>query len=134
MSTPGYSGKPLGEKLGLKPGLVAFSVAAPDGYSEWLQCAPPPAWHGQHADILHVFLNSFSELESGVHRWRAAIFPKGMVWFSWPKKSSGIKTDIDEGKIRDFILTVGLVDVKVCAISDVWSGLKCVVPVAQRGS
>jgi hypothetical protein len=133
MSTPGYSGRSLTEKLGLKPTMRAFCIGAPHDYRDWLSGVSLPTWDGQDADFLHVFLSSALDLTQNVERWRHAIYPTGMVWLSWPKKSSGVKTDLDDSVIRNFILQNGLVDIKVCAVSEVWSGLKCVVPIAQRG-
>jgi hypothetical protein len=82
--------------------------------------------------FVHVFATSSSEMKREVSAAKKALTPDGMIWVSWPKKSSRVATDLDENIIRDFALKNGLVDVKVCAVDDVWSGLKLVIPVTLR--
>ena len=84
-------------------------------------------------DIAHVFAKQAAALRKKLPACREAIAPDGMVWVSWPKKSSGVATDVTENMVRDTALSLGLVDVKVCVIDDIWSGLKLVIPVKQRG-
>jgi hypothetical protein len=82
--------------------------------------------------FVHVFATSSAVMKREVLAARKALTPDGMIWVSWPKKSSGVSTDLDENVIRDFALKNGLVDVKVCAVDEVWSGLKLVIPVKLR--
>ena len=83
-------------------------------------------------DMAHVFTTHASALRKRLPACREAIAPGGMVWVSWPKKSSGVATDVTENVVRDTALSLGLVDIKVCAIDDTWSGLKLVIPRDQR--
>jgi hypothetical protein len=84
-------------------------------------------------DLVHLFATEAAGLAGKLKSFRAAIAPDGMIWVSWPKKASGVATDLSDVVVRDTALPLGLVDVKVCAIDDSWSGLKFVIPVAQRG-
>ena len=127
----GYSGTPLANKLGLKPGMSVHVAREPEGYRDWL--APLPAglrflqrWSAQ-AQLVHLFADQRSELEAGLRRCREQLGPDAVVWVSWPKKSSKVPTDITEDVIREIALPLGFVDIKVCAVSEVWSGLKLVV-------
>ena len=83
--------------------------------------------------MAHLFATDAAGLAGKLERFRAAIAPDGMIWVSWPKKASGVATDLSDVVLREAALPLGLVDVKVCAIDEVWSGLKFVIPVAQRG-
>jgi hypothetical protein len=83
-------------------------------------------------DMVHVFATQAAGLASKLRSYRAAIQPDGMIWVSWPKKASGVATDLTDVVVRDTVLPLGLVDIKVCAIDDVWSGLKIVIPKDQR--
>ena len=135
-AAPGYSGKPLLLKLGMKPGARFRLVAAPDGYERVLGplpdgARPVPAGRGR-CDVVQLFTARRAELERELPRLRECLEPDGMIWVSWPKKSSGVATDISEGDVREVALGSGLVDVKVCAVTDVWSGLKLVIPVKDR--
>ena len=85
-------------------------------------------------DMVHLFATRSDGLAKSLTRFRAAIAPDGMVWVSWPKKASGVATDLSDVVVRDLALPLGLVDIKVCAVDDVWSGLKFVIPKAQRGA
>ena len=78
-------------------------------------------------EFVHLFATSTSELKAKVKSYRSKILPDGVIWVSWPKKSSGVKTDITEDTIRDVALPMELVDIKVCAVDEVWSGLKLVI-------
>ena len=130
-STAGYSGTPLVRKLGFKPGMRAALLAAPEGFDATLGALPD----GVHVvrrlrgakDLVVVFVTQRSDLARRVPALRRAIAPDGMVWVAWPKKASKVPTDMTEDVVRDVVLPTGLVDVKVCAIDDVWSGLKLVV-------
>lgn len=133
---PGYSATPLVRKLGYREGFRVWVYNAPEQYLGLL--APLPGgvtFHGGRArevDLVHLFLNSRKELLACLPKAIKMIRQEGMIWVSWPKKSSGVKTDLDENFIRDTALNSRLVDVKVCAVTDVWSGLKLVIPVAER--
>ena len=129
----GYSGKPLKDKLGLKDGMKVNVINAPKDYFNWLGgirivTSKTPPW-----DFVHVFTNSIDELERTLVALRKQVTPNGIIWVSWFKKSSGIPTEIVEDTIRDTALPLGFVDIKVCAVSDVWSGLKLVVRKELRG-
>ena len=127
----GYSGTPLAKKLGIKPGDTVFMISAPREYREWLRVMPdarfvskPPA---NGADVVHVFATLLAEFEKHLPAARKAMKADGSLWVSWHKKSAKISTDVTEDRIRDLALKTDLVDVKVCAVSDEWSGLKLVV-------
>jgi hypothetical protein len=127
VSTPGYSGKPLHAKLGLKPGLRVRLRDEPDDY--WPLCGFDAASVVLVAaratfDFGHLFVTTRSALTREVAAASQKLAPGGMLWISWPKKSSGVKTDVTEDTVREVALPLGLVDVKVCAVTDVWSGLK----------
>ncbi len=132
----GYSGKPLAEKLGIKPGQRVALVNSPIGLAGDLGpnlrqvglVNPPRA----PLNLVLVFVLSKTELKRAVGKFKKLIAPDGMLWISWPKKTSGMKTDVTEDVVREVALGNQLVDVKVCAIDETWSGLKLVVPVAKR--
>jgi hypothetical protein len=128
---PGYSGTPLAKKLGIKPGYRVLLVKAPAEYTTWLEPVPEGVRFESRltpsTDIVHVFSRDRAELGRLLMRYRATLKPDGTVWVSWPKKTAKVETDIVEGTIRELALPLGFVDVKVCAVSDVWSGLKLVV-------
>ncbi len=126
---PGYSHKPLAQKLGLKPGMKAIAISAPIEYKEWLgqeasilsdQKIPP-------LDFVHIFTNQLSDLENQLSAIRSEIESNGMVWVSYYKKSSGLPSEITEDLVRDTCFPLGFVDIKVCAVSAEWSGLKLVI-------
>lgn len=138
LATPGYSGKPLWQKLGLKPGLRVWLRHAPEDY--WAQCgfepasvviAPPGT---RRFDFGHLFASSHAGLAGDLPAAARKLDAGGMLWISWPKKSSGVTTDISEDTLRQIALPLGLVDVKVCAVTDIWSGLKFVWRRNQRRS
>jgi hypothetical protein len=128
---PGYSGTPLAQKLGIKAGCRVMLVNPPAEYGALLEPLPEgvhfEARLGNSTDIIHVFSRDRAELGRLLKAYRATLKPTGAVWVSWPKKSAKVATDIVEGTIRDLALPMGFVDVKVCAVSEVWSGLKLVV-------
>ena len=127
-SAAGYSGKPLWQKLGLKPGLRVRLARAPEDYFDL--CGFDAAQvaivadKGGKCDFAHVFAISRAQLERDLPGLIGALDDKGMLWISWPKKSAKVATDVDEDTLREVVLPLGLVDVKVCAVSAVWSGLK----------
>lgn len=136
MAAIGYSGTPLYKKLGFKPGLKIIALNAPQNYSSLFEDAPfPLPMQGdtaEKADIVHWFLTEQAELKLRLAEVIKLIPKNGAIWFSWPKKSSGKPTDLDENTIRNTILEAGLVDVKVCAIDEIWSGLKVVYRLKDR--
>ena len=133
----GYSGTPLAKKLGIKAGGSLYVVAPPRDYEKLLAPLPknvaivakPPK---DGADIVHLFVPSLAALETGLPKARAAMKTDGALWVSWYKKAAKIETDVTEDAIRACALSGDLVDVKVCAVSDIWSGLKLVVRKALR--
>jgi len=130
-STTGYSGTPLARKLGIVAGSRICARHPPREYRNWL--APLPAKVrfetrvSVATDIVHIFCDRRATLEVELKRSRAGIRDTGAIWVSWPKRASKRPTDITEDTIRALALPIGLVDVKVCAVSAVWSGLKLVV-------
>ena len=130
-SAAGYSGTPLAQKLGIKPGSRVLRLEAPDDYPHWLEPLPAEVQFEARAtaatDIAHVFAIRKDDLRKHLSALRATLRPDAVVWVSWPKKAARVDTDITEDTIRELALPLGFVDVKVCAVSDVWSGLKLVV-------
>lgn len=127
----GYSGTPLHKRLGITPGCKVCARNAPEQYRDWL--APLPdgvqfqARLSGATDIVHLFCDRKADLARQLDAARATLKPDGAVWVSWPKKASKVPTDITEDTIRELCLPIGFVDVKVCAVSEVWSGLKLVI-------
>ena len=126
----GYSGTPLAKKLGIKPAARLLTVAAPGHYDELLAPLPEDVKRVRKiddADVAHFFVTARARLDKEL---RAAV-PKmkqdAAIWISWPKKSSKVETDITEDTIRAVALPLGLVDIKVCAVDEIWSGLKLVI-------
>jgi hypothetical protein len=130
-ATAGYSGTPLPKKLGIKEGASAAILNAPAGYAKSLGVKAASELKSDH-DFLQFFTKSRVDLEKQLPRLRKAIKPGGMIWISWPKKSSKVETDLTEDVIRATALALKLVDVKVCAVDETWSGLKLVIPVKER--
>jgi hypothetical protein len=132
----GYSGTPLVKKLGIKPGQTLHVIDQPSNYFDWLTPLP----EGLHVkaklsgelDFIHIFVKRRKDFETVFPRAAKYLKKDGMIWVSWPKKSSKVTTDLDENIIREFGLGKGLVDVKVCAVDDVWSGLKFVFRLEDR--
>jgi hypothetical protein len=118
-------------KLGIKPGTRVHTVGAPADYRKLVAPLPEGATIqarlSNDTGIVHVFLTKKRELESKLTAFRAKLKPDATIWVSWPKKASKVSTDITEDTIREVALSLGFVDVKVCAVTDVWSGLKLVV-------
>lgn len=127
----GYSGTPLGKKLGLKPDLTAVCLNAPGDYAAWLgdEFKTPSRIEQLEGseDFIHLFTTLRAELDDVARRAFATMSRDGMLWVSWPKKASKLPTEITEDVIREICLPIGLVDVKVCAVSEIWSGLKLVI-------
>lgn len=133
---PGYSGTPLAKKLGFKEGFRVRLVNTPPEVTTELhgalaKCRILSETAGP-LDFIFLFSKSRSDLEPHLKQSAKALAPAGMLWVSWPKKASGIETDLGENLIREIGLKAGLVDVKVCAVTDVWSGLKFVIPLKNR--
>jgi Protein of unknown function (DUF3052) len=136
---PGYSGTPLAKKLGIKDDFRAALLHVPDDVKTELRdalgkCRVQQAsiYTSRDLDFIFLFAKSRARLELELLPAAKALAPAGMLWISWPKKSSGVATDLTENVIRQSGLDAGLVDVKVCAVTDVWSGLKFVIPVKNR--
>ena len=136
MTIPGYSGTPLIKKLGIKPGMKVKLINEPENYSGMLETniKNQLCRNNEIPTLIHLFVKNNKEFEAEMKKLKI-IYQKNtdiVVWVSWYKKSAGISTDITEDVIRNYALKNGLVDVKVCAVSDIWSGLKLVVPLAKR--
>jgi hypothetical protein len=132
---PGYSGRPLPKKLGIKAGLrVRLENVADDVRGELrealAECAPPR--QREAVDFAMLFSTSRAQLRKEFSPLARQLAPTGMLWVSWPKKTSGVATDLDGNVVREIGLAAGLVDVKVCAVTEVWSGLKFVRRVKDR--
>lgn len=132
----GYSGTPLVKKLGIKPGCRLHLINAPPAFDTTLGELPEgvrPAQKGA-ADVILLFITSRAALERAFPGTARRLDDAGGLWVCWPKKASKVPTDVDENIIREIGLLAGLVDNKVCAVDDTWSGLRFVVRVADRGS
>jgi hypothetical protein len=130
VATAGYSGTPLPKKLGFKAGMTAAFVDAPaelDGLLGELEGVTVKRALRGNADIVLFFVTARRELERRAARLREAIAPDGMVWVCWPKRAAKVPTDMTEDVVREVLLPTGLVDVKVAAVDERWSGLKLVV-------
>jgi len=131
-TTAGYSGTPLWKKLGYRDGTAAWVEGAPADYDELLGLPadlavtrlPRPR---RGMPFVHLFATKAALLKKKLAAYRAAVNPAGTIWVSWPKKAAGVPTDITEDVIREVALPMGLVDIKVCAVDAVWSGLKLVI-------
>ena len=134
--SPGYSNTPLVKKLGISPAARVLAVHPPDEYQALLGELPSDVTFvrsvGDVPTLVHVFVTRRHDLEAHLVRMRDALQPDVPVWVSWPKKASKVATDVTEDVVRAVALPLGFVDVKVCAVSDVWSGLKLVVRLALR--
>jgi hypothetical protein len=132
---PGYSGTPLPKKLGIKDGFQVRFINVPPAVQLELKSALAGCDIRDGSvplDFAMVFTRSKSELTKEFKRTAKMLAPAGILWISWPKKSSGVATDLDENVVRGIGLAAGLVDVKVCAVTDVWSGLKFVRRLKDR--
>jgi hypothetical protein len=130
-TTAGYSGTPLAKKLGFKPLVRVFVAGAPAHYRRWLEPLPTGVVFEKRAgattDIAHVFVTDKEKLSSHLAALRRKLRPGAAIWVSWPKKSSGVPSTVTEDTVRALALPLGFVDVKVCAVNEIWSGLKLVV-------
>jgi hypothetical protein len=130
-STAGYSGTPLAKKLGFKESSLVLLIDAPKDYAQLI--APMPAGvrfiskHSRNVDVAHVFVSRRSILSKHLNQLREMLDVRASIWVSWPKKAAKVPTDITEDTIRQVALPLGFVDIKVCAVSDIWSGLKLVL-------
>lgn len=139
--TAGYSETPLLKKLGIKEEQRALLVNIPPEVSElgeydgWKRVKHSENLRGAIGgpyDYIHYFCNDKQKLIRGLERLKGQMAQNAMIWISWPKKASGVKTTVGEGDIRVLAIKYGLVDIKVCAVNEVWSGLKLVIPVKDR--
>jgi len=132
----GYSGTPLRQKLGIKPGLTVVTINAPTNYRPLLGTIPEGVTFSGRltpdSSFVHVLIKKRSELANKLSVLREKIADTGTVWVSWPKRSSGVPTDVTEDVVRAVALPLGFVDVKVCAIDETWSGLKLMVRRSNR--
>ena len=144
--TPGYSGKPLSKKLGITPGMVVMTVGAPEDYVDLLMYVPDDVLiveaaergatrakiSSAPADMIHLFTNSRDDLFRQLPALMKLIKQDGAIWVSWYKRAAKLPTEITEDVVREACLPLGLVDVKVCAVDDRWSGLKLVIRKENR--
>lgn len=132
----GYSNTSLVKKLGIKPGFKIRFVDPPTHYFDLLEGLPADIVVLEEPvpelDFIHYFTKQAAGLERDLPALRSEIVPDGTIWISWPKKASKVPTDVTEDVIRNLALPLGLVDVKVCAVDAVWSGLKLVIRVKDR--
>jgi hypothetical protein len=132
----GYSATPLARKLGLKAPMTVCILDAPREYRQWLGPLEPGVGFTTKAArplaAAHFFATRKASLAKGLAQLRKLLEPAGFVWVSWPKKSAKVATDITEDTIREVALPMGFVDVKVCAVTEVWSGLKLVIRKSER--
>ncbi len=133
----GYSTTPLWKKLGYKTDATAYVVGAPASYVELLELPDEiaVAWLGrarQGMTLVHFFSKDVESLRTALTSFRRQIVPDGVVWVSWPKKSSGVETDLSEDVIRQIALPLGFVDIKVCAVDETWSSLKLMIRKSER--
>ncbi len=135
--TAGYSKRSLVQKLGLKPGFKFILLNAPPDYNHALDPLPEnvsisESLDDKPFDFIHFFTKSKSELENRFNELKQALAFDGMLWISWPKKASKVETDVSSSVVREIGLAHGLVDVKVAAVDEVWSGLKFVYRIEDR--
>ncbi len=136
--TIGYSGTPLAKKLGIKDGHTVVTINAPDDYEQLLAPLPngvtlqKPARSKGIVDLIHLFTNSRDELFAELSKNRNLIKQDGAIWVSWYKKAAKLPTEITEDTVREAAFPLGLVDIKVCAVDDKWSGLKLVIRKENR--
>ena len=126
----GYSGTPLAKKLGFKDGMRVWQHEMPDGVRERIDADADIGWHSGDIDApvaAHIFTTERGVMEALLTELRDKMQQDGFVWTSWPKKASKVPTDITEDTIREAALPMGLVDIKVCAVDEIWSGLKLVI-------
>ena len=134
--TSGYSGTPLAKKLSLKDGMRVWRDGMPASVAEEIAAERLTlhqlGWPEPPIDAAHIFVTERADLEAKLEQLLPLVEPAGMIWVSWPKRASKVPTDITEDVIRDICLPMGLVDVKVCAVDETWSGLKLVIRKEHR--
>ena len=144
--TAGYSGKPLSKKLGITPGMIVLTIGAPENYSDLVKPLPDDVLiidagsrgsmksksSSGPADFVHLFTNSRDDLFRLLAKFKSLIKQDGTIWVSWYKKAAKLPTEITEDTVREAALPLGLVDVKVCAVDEKWSGLKLVIRKENR--
>jgi hypothetical protein len=132
----GYSATPLAKKLGIKSEFKMRLINAPDHYFDLFTDMPSNVQllndKRSKKNFIHLFAKDIKTFETHIHDLKNEIVQDGMIWVSWHKKSAKIPTDLTEDIIRNTALSIGLVDIKVCAVDDVWSGLKLVIPIKNR--
>jgi hypothetical protein len=132
----GYSGTPLPQKLGIKPGTIVIAIDAPDDYRKLLGKIPGRVNFAtrpvEKTNFVHLFVKERRALQKHVQSLRQKIADDAVLWVSWPKKSSGVTSDVTEDVIRAVALPLGFVDVKVCAVDETWSGLKLMIRKENR--
>jgi hypothetical protein len=131
----GYSGKTLGQKLGLKPGFAVAAINAPPGYRELLRPWPKPLRYctaQEGPQLIHYFCTDRARLAKDLLSLRKKMRDETMLWISWPKKSAAVKTTVTEDVVRELALPLGLVDNKVCAVDETWSALRLVMRLIHR--
>ena len=132
----GYSYTTLAKKLGIKAGAKVMLINAPVYYPDLFTDMPPDVYFADNAslqnDVIHFFSKSADEYRAMLPKLMGQIKQDGMIWISWPKKASKVITDITEDLVRSLALQTGMVDIKVCSVDDVWSGLKLVIPLKDR--
>ncbi len=130
----GYSGTPLVKKLGIKEGFRISLYNQPEYYFNLFTDFPAEVKviNKHKVDFIHYFATQEKQLAKDISKLKNQVEQSGMIWISWPKKSSKVQTDITEDVVRNLALKNGLVDIKVCAVDEIWSGLKLVIPVKDR--
>jgi len=138
MKPAGYSGTPLAKKLGIKANFKIKLINQPDYYyklfSEFPEGTKEVEDEKVKKDFIHYFAKDAKEYEKDIKKLKKEIVPNGIIWVSWPKKASKVVSDVTEDLVRNLALKNGLVDIKGCAVDEVWSGLKMVIPVKYRTS
>jgi hypothetical protein len=136
MKTAGYSGTPLAKKLGIKKGFKVKIVNAPEDYFNLFSDLPMGLMKITDIEIkkdfIHYFVKSSSQLDKDIKQLKKEIVQNGIIWISWPKKAAKVESDLNGNIVREIGLKNGLVDIKVCAVNEIWSGLKFVIPVKDR--
>jgi hypothetical protein len=134
----GYSGTPLAQKLGIKPGTIVVAIDPPENYRKLLVPIPSGVNFATrpvgNTKFIHLFVKERRTLENHLRSLRPKVADNAVLWVSWPKKSSGVATDITEDVIRSIALPLGFVDIKVCAVDEIWSGLKLMIRRENRKS
>ena len=132
----GYSKRSLAHKLGIKSGFRITVISPPENYSDLLHPLPQSVRilkkPGHRMDLIHFFTVSRMECERKLTELKRLLVPDGMLWISWPKAAAKVPTDMSDTVVREIALKNGLVDIKVCAVDEIWSGLKLVIPIKDR--